>query len=73
MMSSARNLYLELEDVDTEELDTSSGCDMSFENENMAPMSPPPSSQPHAPRKLFFNSDEVRSLYLNKKRKLSEY
>lgn len=73
-MSSARNLYLELEDADNEELDTSSGCDMSFEtsseNVGAVPMvlsspQPPPPLTVHAPRKLFFNgiddeNDEVR-------------
>lgn len=67
MSTAARNLYLELQDAadNNEELDTSSGCDMSFElssSENVGPMSPPPAIvlQQCAPRKLLFTEgDEV--------------
>lgn len=63
-LSSVKNLYLDFDDGDVEELDTSSGCDMSFEtsSDNVAPISPlKPPPTIHAPRKLFgSDDDEVR-------------
>lgn len=49
---ASRNLYDDLVGVD-EELDSSSGCDMSFENAAQSPTAPP-----MGPRKLLFEEDD---------------
>lgn len=55
-MATCRNLQSELCEAENEELDSSSGCDMSFEFSSDNVLNSPPS---HRPRRLVFSEQDA--------------